>query len=231
MTMVFTNRPALNLDGSVPASYYDAEYWEAGASSGKGSYNGNDYATQLPLCQAWALDTWKRWGPFHNYLELGCGRGWAIYGFVHLPDLAVNPLGVDFSHYAIETAHPDVRPFLTEHDASELSFLADGSADLIFSNDFMEHLTPFQAERCLWECRRISKRRIAHLISIADGADLPDGQVPPDQDQSHVNLKSTEWWMVLFGKVFNPDPPGSWKISLLSHGRTIEFDVMRREVE
>ena len=227
MPMVFTNRPVLNPDGSVPGSYYDEDYWERGAESGKGSYNSNDYSTQLPLCQHWARDTFERWGPFKTYLELGCGRGWAIWGFLALPELGVEPLGVDISSYAIHTTLDWIRPYLVEHDASDLSFLADRSADLIFSNDFMEHLTPAQAERCLRECARIAKKRIVHLISIADGADLPDGQVPPDQDQSHVNLKSTAWWAALFAKVFGPDLQTGWKVYFLDHGRTIEMDVRR----
>ncbi len=225
--MQYTNKPILNPDGSVPGSYYDADYFEKGAESGKGSYNGNDYSTQLPLCQHWARDTFERWGPFKTYLELGCGRGWAIWGFLALPELGIEPLGIDISTYAVQTALERVRPYLIEHDASDLSFLSDGSADLIFSNDFMEHLTPAQAECCLRECKRVARKRIVHLISIADGADLPDGEVPPDQDQSHVNLKSVGWWAALFGKVFNPDFESPWIVSGLPHGRTIEMDVRR----
>ena len=49
--MKFTNKPILNLDGSVPASYFDEDYWERGAESGKGSYNGNDYSDNVEACK------------------------------------------------------------------------------------------------------------------------------------------------------------------------------------
>lgn len=225
--MVFNNRPVLNPDGSVPATFYDSEYWETGAKSGKGSYNGNDYSTQLEACKYWATDTWNRWGPFENYLELGCGRGWAIWGFLNLPELKVKPVGVDFSHYAVTTAHEEVRPYLVEHDASDLSLLDDESADLIFSNDFLEHLTPEQAERCLRHCERISRKRIVHLISIGDGVDVFSGIAPEDQDQSHVNLKSLVWWGALFAKVFSPEDATGWKVFVTPNGRTIEMDVRK----
>ena len=220
--MIFTNKPILNPDGSVPASYYDSDYWEDGARSGKGSYNGNEYSNNLEVCKHWATDTYNRWGPFRDYLELGCGRGWAIWGFLHLPGLGVNPRGVDFSHYAVTTARPEVRMLLTEHDASELGFIGSQSSDLIFSNDFLEHLTPRQVERCLDHCKRISRKRVVHLISIGDDKDLPDGQVPSDQDQSHINLKSYGWWMRGFLDIFIPEE--GWEVRVVLHGRTIEMD-------
>jgi len=225
MSAPYTNKPVLNSDGSVPANFYDYDYWERGDESGRGSYNGNDYSNNLAACQSWARDTWNRWGPFKSYLELGCGRGWAIWGFLNLPDLAVIPLGIDHSHYAVSTAHPDVQPYLIEQDISDLYALGDNTQDLIFSNDVLEHLTPVQVRSCLEHCRRVATTRIVHLISIGDGIDLPDGQVPSDQDQSHVNLKSVTWWVNMFKEVFGDDLETGWKLYMVPHGRTIEVDV------
>lgn len=223
--MNFTNKPKLNSDGSVPADYYNFDYWEKGAESGKGSYNGNDYFDNVEACKIWSRDCYNRWGPFTSFLELGCGRGWNIYGFLAQPELGITKmLGVDHSHYAVTTAAETVRPYLKENSIADLSFIEDKAFELIFSNDVLEHLTPSQALSCLTHCKRISSKRVAHLISIADGQDLPDGVVPNDQDQSHVNLKSADWWKQMFRVVFHHS---GWELLTRDHGRTIEFDVRR----
>ena len=222
--MVFTNRPKFNANGSVPQEYYDADYWEKGAESGKGSYNGNAYETQLELCKVWAQDCYNRWGPFKDFLELGCGRGWNIWAYLHMPLLGINPRGVDLSHYAVTTAVEEVRPYITEHDASDLSFLGDLSYDTIFSNDFLEHLTPEQAERCLQHCNRISRHIVAHLISIGDGHDHEVGAYMPEQDQSHVTMKGVDWWLNMFNRVFNQT---DWLLSIKHHGTTVEIVATR----
>ena len=227
--MVFTNKPVLNADGSVPADFYDRDYWEDGAKSGKGSYNGNDYADNVEACKTWAMDMYNRWGPFKRVLELGCGRGWNIYGFLNLPELGVEAVGIDISQYAIETAHPDVKPFLLRHDISDLEPWADGSFDLMFSNDVLEHLTLVQLEKCLSNCRRVAKSRVVHLVSIGQGIDMPFGSAPPDQDQSHVTMKSRFWWQAMFSEMFmkKSNGPGAWWIGTIDHGSTIEFDMRR----
>lgn len=222
--MVFSNKPTLNPDGSVPGSYYNEDYWERGAESGKGSYNTNVHP--LESCKVWAQDCYNRWGPFESFLELGCGRGWNIYGLLHLPELHVTKMmGIDISTYALTTAHEEVRPYLHLGDISNLDlFIETASFDTIFSNDVLEHLTPVQAMQCLMACNRIAKKHIAHLISVGDGINLPDGQVPSDQDQSHINLKSQAWWANLFNRVFG----GSyWMPSIITHGRTVEFHLTR----
>ena len=227
--MIFNNKPALNSDGSVPASYYDDAYWEKGAESGKGSYNGNSYDENIEACKIWAQDCYNRWGPFESFLELGCGRAWNIYGFIHLPELGIQKMmGVDFSHYAVETSNEKVKPFLIENGISDLSFLEDRSFDLIFSNDVLEHLTRAQVVSCLTHCYRITKKKMAHLISIGDGKDIPDGEVPSDQDQSHITLKSAAWWLEMFNLMFRPD---GWIVNFVDRGRTIEIVVERRNAE
>jgi len=228
--MIFSNRPKLNPDGSVPADFYDFDYWESGAESGKGSYNTNEHP--LESCKVWAQDCYDRWGPFASFMELGCGRGWNIYGLLHLPELkVVKMLGVDISHYAVTTAREEVRPYLMEHDITNLGFAADHSFDLIFSNDVMEHLTLEQAVACLTECRRVAKKRIAHLISIGDNIDLAPGEIPPDQDQSHITMRSARWWSSVIASVFvSPDEGREWQITVRDHGRTVEFDIERYDV-
>ncbi len=219
--MVFDNKPVLLADGSVPAGFYDRDYWEAGAESGKGSYNGNSYDDQLDLCKYWAQDTYDKYGPFDSYLELGCGRGWAIWGFDHLTDLNIVAHGVDISHYAIETSR--VRDQITEHDIADLSFIDDSSVDFIFSNDVLEHLTVDQIKGCLLHCARIAKKRIVHLVSIGDGVDY-NGVVPSDQDQSHITLMSRDWWADVFVLAF---PSDMWAVVSTQRDRTVDFVVTR----
>lgn len=226
--MNFTNKPNLNPDGSVPGSFYDEDYWERGAESGKGSYNTNWHT--IDNCVVWARDCFNRWGPFKSFLELGCGRAWNIYGFLHLPDLELDfnrVAGIDISAYAIATVHPEVRPYVRQGDITDLSDIADKTYDLIFSNDVLEHLTPEQAEKCLRACKRIARKKITHLISVGDNLDLTTGQVPSDQDQSHINLKSGTWWGHLVSSVFSGMDDGGWKISVYEHGRTFEFVIQR----
>jgi len=219
----------LNLDGSVPSEFYNEDYWEHGDASGRGSYNGNAYDDNVAACGAWALDMYIRWGPFKRVLELGCGRGWNIYGFLNMSDLDVTAFGIDISHYAVETAHDSVKPFLIEGDICNiLATREDSSWDLVFSNDVLEHLTLVQLEKCLYECRRVAKQRVVNLVSIGKDVDLPFGTAPLDQDQSHVTMKSKAWWQELFSEMFvRQVGHGQWTSHVIAHGSTVEFDMRR----
>lgn len=218
----------LNEDGTVPGAWYDSDYWENGAASGKMSYNGNEYRDNPAACKIWAMDTYDRWGPFKSYLELGCGRGWALWGMMLLPELRIERIqGVDISTYAVGTALEQVRPFIQIGDISQLdqlSAITNRTWDLIFSNDVLEHLTFNQAQSCLRRCRDIGKR-VVHLISIGDGVNVPDGVVPEDQDQSHILLKSKSWWTSLIIDTF-PNSIG-WNVTIVDRGRTIEADIRK----
>ena len=150
---------------------------------------------------------------------------------LHLPELGLKfdegkVKGIDFSHYAVTTAHEEVRPHLVEADIAELDFIPDKSYDLIFSNDVLEHLTEGQIRSCLLHCQRIAKKRIVHLISIGDGANMPLGVIPEDQDQSHITLRSYQWWVGAFHNIF--DDVKTKLIKVEPHGRTIEIVVDRR---
>ena len=233
-------RPVLLPDGSVPPEFYDTDYWERGAESGKMSYNTNTHT--LEMCKYWAEDTLKRWGPFDSYLELGCGKGWALWGLLHLEEEKVfrskngnrkkkvkrefsQLVGVDFSRYAIDTAPEEVRSLIQCQSVTDLAFANDRMFDLIFSNDLLEHLTEIQAYGCLGECKRVANRRIVHLISIGDNVDVSWGEIPSDGDQSHINMKTIGWWAHRFMNVFND--ANEWEVVMRRHGRTAEFDVKR----
>lgn len=234
-------RVVLNEDGTVPASWYDEEYWENGAASGKMSYNGNDYKDNLGACKYWAQDTYNRWGPFKTYLELGCGRGWAIWGFNNLPELGVTARGIDLSPYAASTSVvkdqisvgsiADMLVVVSAINSMNSAGVDDiAPVDLIFSNDVFEHLTERQLDNCLTVCRSFSNRAV-HLISVGDNIDVR-GSVPVDQDQSHITLRSKKWWVDLFDKKFMHEAktvayPSSWEILFVDHGRTIELDCVR----
>lgn len=97
-------------------------------------------------------DFFQRWiSPDDVVVDLGCGFG----DFLNQVRCArrvgvdLNPAGRKYLAEGVEFHQGDVR---------ELSFLADGTADLVFTSNLMEHLPDKRAvERMLTEVRRVLK--------------------------------------------------------------------------
>ena len=88
-------------------------------------------------------------------LDVGCGKGFQLVELMQsVPGLEV--AGLDVSDYALEHAHEDVKPFLTQGSASALPY-PDDHFDFVFSINTLHNLHTYDLELALRELQRVSK--------------------------------------------------------------------------
>ena len=115
-------------------------------------------------------------------LDAGCATGMLVEG---LRNRNVQAWGIDHSEYAIQNAHPDVRPFLWVGSICEPF---PQKYDLIVTIEVFEHLLPAQAEQAA-----------AVLCQHTD--DILFSSTPYDYiEATHLNVQPPEYWAELFAR-------------------------------
>ena len=121
-----------------------------------------------PEARAAKAEVWKavvegflqRWvEPTDRVLDVGCGMG-VFLNHVRCAERT----GIDLNPSMSSSLDPAVR--FHAGDVRDLSFLADGSQDLVFSSNLLEHLpSKADVERLLREARRVL-RTGGHLVLL-----------------------------------------------------------------
>ena len=124
-------------------------------------YDQGGYITQK-------LETIKKWIPedVHSILDVGCGNGIICNALAQDYDVT----GIDIS----ETALKAVSTKKIQCSATDIP-LPDGSFDLVFSSEMLEHLTEAELKQAVAEMKRISTRYI--LISVPNREQLSNTMV------------------------------------------------------
>ena len=91
--------------------------------------------------------------PGMRVLDAGCAKGFLVKDLRDAcPGLEVT--GLDISAYAIETAHPDAKPFLVQGSIESMPF--DAPFDAVLCLDTVHNLSRRRAKRALQEIQRLS---------------------------------------------------------------------------
>ena len=94
--------------------------------------------------------------PGMRVLDVGCAKGFLVKDLRDAcPGLEV--LGVDISDYAIENAHPDVKPYLSKASVDALPF--QDPFDAVLCLDTVHNLPRDRAKTALQEIERLSHGR------------------------------------------------------------------------
>ncbi len=134
------------------AKRFDKEYFDGDRTCGYGGYNydGRWRPIAEKLIAHYGLQ------PGDRVLDIGCGKGFLVHDLRQaLPGLDVT--GIDVSSYAIETAAPDVRPFLRVANATALPF-ERGAFDLVLAVNVLHNLRLPELERAFAELNRVGNR-------------------------------------------------------------------------
>jgi len=114
-------------------------------------------------------------------LDVGCARGLLVQA---LCEQGVDAYGIDVSHHAIDTAHPNVASRLSVGSAEEIT----GSWDLITCIEVLEHMAPTDAERAIDSMCAASDRVLL--------SSTPTNFTEP----THVNVREPAAWAASFAE-------------------------------
>lgn len=185
---------------------YGQEYWEGGVGSEYHNYGDDDWGGILAEA--------KHFIPEHAVIrELGSAHGYFLH---HAIRWGYDAEGVDISEYAVNKGLERM-PWLQGKLA--LGNVAGGlawsseSADMVFSSEFLEHMTPEALDNVLAEMYRVLKPGGLWLHKI--GIIVPDNhphRPATVEDHSahftHFTIKTREQWVEDFkgmGLIENAD--------------------------
>lgn len=177
---------------------YGEQYWEGGVGSEYHNY-ADDYGWLGILQEA------SKFLPrFAVVRELGSAHGY----FLHraLQNFAYDVEGVDISEYAVTKGRalmPDIAPRLHLLNVADGLPWPDGEADMVFSSEFLEHMTEDALDKVLSEMYRILKPGGLWLHKI--GIIVPDNhpfRAATVEDHSahftHYTVRTRDDWRETF---------------------------------
>ena len=136
---------------SEVAIRFDKDYWDGERKYG---YGGMKYDGRWRKV-AEAMAAHYKLKPGSSILDVGCGKGFLLYEFTQVvPGIKV--AGVDISEYAIQNAHPPVKPFLKVANATKLPF-PDKSFDFVVSLTTLHNLYNYDLHEALKEVERVGR--------------------------------------------------------------------------
>lgn len=116
-------------------------------------------------------------------IEFGCAKGFLVEV---LRERGVDACGIDFSPYAVGTAHEAVRPFLRVGDVREP---VARRHDVAICMEVLEHLDARDAPAAI--------RNLAAAADIVYFSSNPDEDFP---EATHANVQPAEYWEDLFAR-------------------------------
>jgi SAM-dependent methyltransferase len=133
------------------AKRYGREYWDGERQYGYGGYRYD--GRWFPIAERMA----RHYGlkPGDKILDVCCGKGFLLHEFTRaVPGVEI--AGIDLSEYAVDNAHPDVKPFLRVGDAKALPY-ADQSFDFVVSLGGLHNLPIMHLFDAVREIERVGK--------------------------------------------------------------------------
>lgn len=131
---------------------------------------------------------------FCRGLDLGCAGGYFVY---LMNKKGKDFYGIDISSYVISEAKKtfkDIESKLYVSSIHDLSIFPDNYFDVIYSQQVLEHLpTELVPEMCK-ELYRICTPNAKLYLFLILGYNGQIGKADNDVDQTHINLKTKEWW-------------------------------------
>ena len=104
-------------EAAALAKQFGKDYWDGDRKVGYGGmrYDGRWRVVADNMARHYGLK------PGDKILDVGCGKAFLLYDFTQaVPGVQVR--GLDITNYAVENAHPEVRPFLQPGHANHLPF-------------------------------------------------------------------------------------------------------------
>ena len=142
---------------------------------------------------------WNKKGYFNNtfqlynllkpkrILDVGCGLGYWMYAFREVWHGVPEIFGCDISSYAIKEANFNLKANICSVGSIKKIPHCKDFADLVICFDVLEHILEKDIDKAIKELRRVSSKQVLCSICFK-------GDENVDKDETHVNIKSREWW-------------------------------------
>jgi SAM-dependent methyltransferase len=163
---------------------FDRDYFEEGQRKQISGYTNYHWMPDRSFAEAVAIVqalTLVKGTPIIDY---GCAKGYLTYA---LRKLGMDVWGEDISEYALENAHPNVKPYVSKP--------TDRRCTLLIAKDILEHVPESELPALL---QSFSKRANFVFAAIPLGDDDMFRIREYEVDVTHVTKKPEDWWIDMF---------------------------------
>lgn len=188
----------------MDSSFYDAEYYLTGLSSGKSNYENYTWKPDLTLPMADRLKRILHIKDGDTVLDFGCARGYLVKA---LRMRGVNAFGCDSSEWAVQNCDEAVKGYVSRE-------IPDGRFDHIIMKDCAEHIHPVDLLPLLTTLKGIMRKSMLLIVPLTAFVDEPYLRPEDNADPSHIIKWPLQEWMNFPHRLMTLDADvivtGSW---------------------
>ncbi|MDC3130690.1 class I SAM-dependent methyltransferase [bacterium] len=177
------------------AKKYEEDYWDGDRRYGYGGYK------YIP---GWWANVAKSLIENYNLnnnsslLDIGCGKGFLLLEIIKLlPNIKV--WGLDISDHALNSAHQEIKPFLSKFDCRKYLNFQDNEFDLAISLGTLHNFKINELQIGLSEIERVSKKSYLMVESYRNNLELFNLQCWALTCESFYDKPSWVWLFSHFG--------------------------------
>ena len=171
-----------------PPEYFNEDYYERGAETGKSLYSHYRWMPELTIPMAHHIAKYMDLHESEKVLDFGCAKGFTVKA---LRLLGYKAFGVDVSQYAFDEMDAKTGKWCGVIEPQEPLVCAEGGYDWILCKDRLEHIPYDKIDEQLKVLYNGGKRVMA-MIPLGDGEKYIIDSY--ELDKSHFIRESLQWW-------------------------------------
>jgi|TARA_R110001592_G_scaffold58814_5_gene178190 SAM-dependent methyltransferase len=171
-----------------PPEYFNEDYYERGAETGKSLYSHYRWMPELTIPMAHHIAKYMDLHESEKVLDFGCAKGFTVKA---LRLLGYKAFGVDVSQYAFDEMDAKTGKWCGVIEPQEPLVCAEGGYDWILCKDILEHIPYDKIDEQLKVLYNGGKRVMA-MIPLGDGEKYIIDSY--ELDKSHFIRESLQWW-------------------------------------
>ena len=171
-----------------PSEYFNEDYYERGAETGKSLYSHYRWMPELTIPMAHHIAKYMDLDDNEKVLDFGCAKGYTVKA---LRLLGYKAYGVDVSEYAVSQIEEKTRKWCGVIKPQDELICAEFGYDWILCKDILEHIPYMDLHDQLTVLRRGGKRVMAMIPMGDNGKYVIDSY---ELDKSHFIREDINWW-------------------------------------
>ena len=172
--------------------YFDENYYERGAETGKSLYSHYRWMPELTIPMCHHIVQYTNLKPEEKLLDFGCAKGFTVKG---LRLLGHKAYGVDVSQYAYDEMDAKTGKWCGVIEPQEPLVCAEDGYDWILCKDILEHIPHEDIDEQLKVLNKGGQKILA-MIPLGDGEKYIIESY--EHDKSHFIRETLDWWVNKF---------------------------------